>query len=583
MNPIATSWPNDAQCAAARERALAALRAEFPRLQSEHEDLIQDAAIYIATWQKPPRDYPYELTQVALRRAVDLTRKQNRRAMPADPHGETLGAAEPSAGIGVGGRRLTPEEEAIRAEHCQMVRRVCRQLGEDEARALKLRFLEGHSIPEVMSQLGLARQSVYQRLEKACSGVARLLPTEICPDQQSRNWAELALRHRMGLCDEAEEAEYRRLQADMRFIDVDASTERTARGVGAVAPFVALSKASVGGPLAFVVRRLGHLVTGGGKGAGTAGLTAKNVAIAGAVIGVAAGGTYVAVKSGSHAPAQTPKPKVALVSAPASCGTETLSGITSKIRVEAGSVTCVEARRVFAALPGAFKAAANADPRSGQAGTLVLGWTCNPGGPGIFPVSRGQTCTKSSVRIAAIATNENVTGPASCGTNSQGVAVIVNSGTVSCAEAISVSENSSGPNAASGPTGWDCAQFATTLEGNSVLGADGWSCKSSAARISMIAPNAQTVQTKPPSSAPASSENCTASGLGEGGVSIQFTATGLSCADGEQVVRDALSEGFTGSSFEVDGFACGTESAPQPGSPVTCTSSSKKVEFSLPG
>ena len=486
------TWPDDGECLKARQRALGALRSEFPRVSDEHEDLVQDAAIYIATWEKPPRDYPYELTQVALRRAVDLTRKQNRRAELADPQSEALDSASASAGIGVGRKSITPEEELIRSEHCQMVRRVCGRLGEDEARALKLRFLEERSIPEVMSELGLARQSVYRRLEKACGGLAKLLPTEICPDQQSRKWAELALRHRMGLCNEAEEADYSRLRGDKEFVDVDTLSERTARGVGAVSPFVALSKASVGGPLGFVAKRLAHLFGGGGKAGGASAITAKNVAIAGAVIAVAGGGTYVAVKSGSHSPAHASKAKVA--------------------------------------------------------------------------------------RPAPL-----VTGPASCGPNSGGVSVIVNSGTLSCVEAIRVSENSSGPNSATGPPGWDCSQFATTQDGQPVIGADGWSCKSSKAEISMIAPDAQRIPAKSTSAPSTSSQSCTASGLGEGGVSISFTATGLACAEGEQVVSDALGGGVTGSSFEVDGFACSTSSSPLPGSPVTCAKSSEKVEFSLPG
>lgn len=410
-----TRWPDDAHCRTAHHRALAALRAEFPRLRSEHADLIQDAAIYIATWEKHPRDYPYELTQVALRRAVDLARKQNRRAEPTDPQSEALEGAPASAGIGVGGKSITPEEELIRTEHCQLVRRVCGKLGEDEARALKLRFLDGRTIPEVMSELGLARQSVYRRLEKACIGLANLLPNEICPDQQSRTWAKLALRHRMGLCDEEEEADYRRLRSDERFVDVDTLSERTARGVGAVAPFIALSKASVG-PLGFVSRRLAHFFAGGGKGGGaTAALTAKNVAIVGAVIGVAAGGSYLAGKATSHSPAHASRHKVALVSAPANCGIETLNGIASEIRIEAGSGTCVEARKVFAALPGAFSAAARTNPSSGQAGTSVLGWRCVPGGPGIFPVVRGQTCMKSAVTIAAIGDSKHPAGAGTAG------------------------------------------------------------------------------------------------------------------------------------------------------------------------
>ena len=305
----------------------------------------------------------------------------------------------------------------------------------------------------------------------------------------------------MGLCDEAEEAEYSRLRSDKQFVDVDALSERTARGVGAVAPFLALSKASAGGLLAFVVKRIGHLFTGGGKGAGTAAFTAKNVAVAGALIGLAGAGTYVAVKANQHSPkAATPKPKV--VSAPASCGVQSgASGIQAEIRVEAGRVTCAEARRVFRELPAVLGAA----DAAGQGGVTVLGWNCVPGGPGIVPVSAGQTCTRGTVRIAAIGDSQHPAG------------------------------QSSGP-------------------------------------------------AESPAPASTSTVSCTASGFGEGGADVPFSVTGLDCAAGEQVVKDALGGGFTGgSSFDVDEFACSTVSSPQAGSRVTCRKSSEKVEFSLPG
>jgi len=65
--------------------------------------------------------------------------------------------------------------------------------------------------------------------------------------------------------------------------------------------------------------------------------------------------------------------------------------------------------------------------------------------------------------------------------------LVVNQGEVSCAEALQVASNSSGPNSATGPAGWDCSGFATALDGTELTAIEGYSCSRGADQISLYA------------------------------------------------------------------------------------------------
>lgn len=93
--------------------------------------------------------------------------------------------------------------------------------------------------------------------------------------------------------------------------------------------------------------------------------------------------------------------------------------------------------------------------------------------------------------------------------------------------------------------------------------------------------------------------DCSAPGMAEGATTLGFQATGLSCADGEHVLRSFFSAiGTTKVKWspgarwvEADGFGCQSPGTPvpgsspqlQPGSPVTCTKGAEEISFTLPG
>lgn len=113
---------------------------------------------------------------------------------------------------------------------------------------------------------------------------------------------------------------------------------------------------------------------------------------------------------------------------------------------------------------------------------------------------RGLSELKNQLRnrVAALEAPPLVDGPVECGANSNGAIVVINSGSLSCEEAIEVSENSSGAELGSGPPGWNCGLLAITFDGVEVTGASGYGCVNEAGvRLSVHAPNPDPVPTIP--------------------------------------------------------------------------------------
>jgi hypothetical protein len=87
--------------------------------------------------------------------------------------------------------------------------------------------------------------------------------------------------------------------------------------------------------------------------------------------------------------------------------------------------------------------------------------------------------------------------------------------------------------------------------------------------------------------------------MAEGNSTLDFEATGLSCAAGEQVLKSFFSAIPTTTVqwspgvpwIKPDGFSCQSPGTPipgsapqlQPGSPVTCTNGAEEIRFTLPG
>ena len=65
--------------------------------------------------------------------------------------------------------------------------------------------------------------------------------------------------------------------------------------------------------------------------------------------------------------------------------------------------------------------------------------------------------------------------------------LVVNRGQVSCEEAVQVAKNSSGPNSATGPPGWDCSELPTALDGAKLTAVEGYSCSRGADQLSLYA------------------------------------------------------------------------------------------------
>jgi hypothetical protein len=108
-------------------------------------------------------------------------------------------------------------------------------------------------------------------------------------------------------------------------------------------------------------------------------------------------------------------------------------------------------------------------------------------------------------RIQALSGPSATTGPAGCGLTPAGSQVVINAGTIVCEEALSVAENSSGPNSATAPPGWDCSKFATNLGGGQLAATDGYGClyEASGVEISIYIPGSASQAQDPSSRCPA--------------------------------------------------------------------------------
>jgi hypothetical protein len=89
---------------------------------------------------------------------------------------------------------------------------------------------------------------------------------------------------------------------------------------------------------------------------------------------------------------------------------------------------------------------------------------------------------------------------------------------------------------------------------------------------------------------------CTAAGLGEGSSDVPFTARGVTCAAGAQVLKVVIANiessrcgvataSANGQSCVVDAFRCGDQGAgpATPGTPIVCAEGGEAVRFELPG
>lgn len=171
-----------------------------------------------------------------------------------------------------------------------------------------------------------------------------------------------------------------------------------------------------------------------------------------------------------------------------------------------------------------------------------------------------------------------VTGPAECGENSSGANVVVNAGTIACSEAVKVSNSSTGPNSASGPPGWDCSQFAQTVEGADVPATLGFGCgRSDGTRISFVAGAG-------PGSTPTPGGPCP-NPAGTAPMH-ELVAAGVDCARASRVVAAwAANQSCGTQTCSAAGFDC-TGSQPSPAAEylaVECENGGDSVSFNIGG
>ncbi len=108
----------------------------------------------------------YRLTYNA---SMDILKKSRRGTLvplPADEEGAELEIPDPSP---------TPDEEALRREELEEVRRAMEELDEDKRRILLMREYNGMSYQDIARALGLEEGTVKSRLARARAALAEIL------------------------------------------------------------------------------------------------------------------------------------------------------------------------------------------------------------------------------------------------------------------------------------------------------------------------------------------------------------------------------------------------------------------------
>jgi RNA polymerase sigma-70 factor (ECF subfamily) len=135
------------------------------------EDVTQD--VFVNLWKQPHRFDPDRgslralLAAMARNRAIDLVRSRTAAERRDEHEGRMAAVTVPSV-----------EDDALRTERYEAVRRALAELPEDQRRAIDLAYFAGHTYREVATLLGIPEGTAKSRLRIGMQRLASLLEAE---------------------------------------------------------------------------------------------------------------------------------------------------------------------------------------------------------------------------------------------------------------------------------------------------------------------------------------------------------------------------------------------------------------------
>jgi RNA polymerase sigma-70 factor (ECF subfamily) len=136
------------------------------------EDVTQD--VFVNLWKQPHRFDPERgslralLAAMARNRSIDLIRSRSASQRREENDGRLAAATDTSS----------VEEDALRTERSEAVRRALAELPEDQRRAIDLAYFAGHTYREVATLLGIPEGTAKSRLRIGMQRLASLLEAE---------------------------------------------------------------------------------------------------------------------------------------------------------------------------------------------------------------------------------------------------------------------------------------------------------------------------------------------------------------------------------------------------------------------
>jgi RNA polymerase sigma factor (sigma-70 family) len=136
------------------------------------EDVTQD--VFVNLWKQPHRFDPERgslralLAAMARNRAIDLIRSRSAADRRDENEGRKAAVTDPGS----------VEDDALRSERSDAVRRALAELPEDQRKAIDLAYFAGHTYREVATLLGIPEGTAKSRLRIGMQRLASLLEAE---------------------------------------------------------------------------------------------------------------------------------------------------------------------------------------------------------------------------------------------------------------------------------------------------------------------------------------------------------------------------------------------------------------------
>jgi RNA polymerase sigma-70 factor (ECF subfamily) len=136
------------------------------------EDVTQD--VFVNLWTRPHRFDPERgslralLAAMARNRAIDLVRSRSAADRRDENEGRMAAVTVPASA----------EDDALRRERSEAVRRALAELPEEQRRAIDLAYFAGHTYREVATLLGIPEGTAKSRLRIGMQRLASVLEAE---------------------------------------------------------------------------------------------------------------------------------------------------------------------------------------------------------------------------------------------------------------------------------------------------------------------------------------------------------------------------------------------------------------------